>query len=228
MQRTHLTSLQLHFLLSVLLFYPDHQLVLQVLANFPVLIHLKRFVIIFASFASARRAALIFSYNFHTALPGWFSNQFVRNNLLRLKLSETIYKRCCLVILCKDLSTFISFLPKCIYQLVVPKSAYCLLWASRLLLVRLDFVSPKLKTLFQGCWMSFLLLGVLLWGRLSQARPLTAGNFPTVFLALLIRQRLICMWWCLLFLAGVLAALWITLWWAPGTHHLSVSVSHRT
>lgn len=99
MQRTHLASLQWPCLLSVLLFYPDHQLVLQILANFPVLIRVKRFVIIFVSLASARRTAFIFNYNLHTALPGWFSNHFVRSNLFNKEMLP------CHPL--KDMSTFI-------------------------------------------------------------------------------------------------------------------------
>jgi len=53
----------------MLLFYPDHQLALHILANFVVLIRLKKFVIIFASLASASRTALIYNYNLCAALP---------------------------------------------------------------------------------------------------------------------------------------------------------------
>lgn len=228
MQRTHLASLQWPCLLSMLLFYPDRQLVLQILANFPVLVHVKRFVIISVSLASARRTALIFNYNLHPALPGWFSNQFVRSNLLNkemlpchpLKDMSTLSGSLCL--------SLTSFLPKCIYQVVAPKSVYCLLWASRLLLVRFfSCLSQRKKNFVSGLLMSFLLLGVLPWGRLSQVRPVTAENLSTLFLALLIRQRLICMQWLVF-----LAVFWLVYGEFcdefPGPHHLSVSVSHVT
>lgn len=157
---------------------------------------------------------------------------------LAISLSEAIYwiKRCCLVILlrtCPHLSgslclSLTSFLPKCIYQVVAPKSAYCLLWASRLLLVRFfSCLSQRKKNFVSGLLMSFLLLGVLPWGRLSQVRPVTAGNLSTLFLALLIRQRLICMQWLVF-----LAVFWLVYGEfcdeLPGPHHLSVSVSHVT
>lgn len=216
MQRTHLASLQWPCLLSVLLFYPDHQLVLQILANFPVLIRVKRFVIIFVSLASARRTAFIFNYNLHTALPGWFSNHFVRSNLFNKEMLP------CHPL--KDMSTFIrctvpgsAQLPS---QMYVPGSGSQI---SLLSSVKQAFaceifccLPQRKKTLFQGYWMTFLLLGVLPWGRLSQVRRVTAGNLSTLFLALLIRQRLICMQW-LVFLAGILVGLWRILWWAPRT-----------
>lgn len=117
-----------------------------------------------------------------------------------------------------------SFLPKCIYQVAGPKSVYSLLWASRLLLVR-RLVFLQEKGSFQGCWMSVLLLGLLQWGRLSQMGPVNAENFSTLFLALFIRQRLICMQWL-----AFLAVFWLAYGEfcdeLPGTQYLSVSVSH--
>lgn len=112
-------------------------------------------------------------------------------------------KRYCLVILSKDMSTFIEFtvpgsaqlpsqmhLPGSGSQISlfssVSKQAFAYETCSCLL-------QRKKKTCFKAIEGPFLLLGVLPWGRLSQVRPLSAGNFPTVFLALLIRQRLICM-----------------------------------
>lgn len=152
MQRTHLASLQWPCLLSMLLFYPDRQLVLQILANFPVLVHVKRFVIISVSLASARRTALIFNYNLHPALPGWFSNQFVRSNLLNKEMLP------CHPL--KDMSTFIRFtvpesdqLPSQMYlpgsgsQISLLSSVSKQAFACEIFLLSLP---KKKKTLFQG------------------------------------------------------------------------------
>lgn len=89
-------------------------------------------------------------------------------------------------------------------------------------------LSPRKRLIFRAVAWPFLLLGLLQWGRLSQWGPVNADNISTLFLALFIRQRLICMQW-LAFPAVFLAGLWRILWWVPRNPLFdSFSQSHKS
>lgn len=84
---------------------------------------------------------------------------------------------------------------------------------------------PRKRLIFRAVACPFLLLGLLQWGRLSQWGPVNADNISTLFLALFIRQRLICMQW-LAFPAVFWLAYGEFCGEFPGTHYLTLSVSH--